>query len=92
VFSTPGDVRGGDIQPIEIELPLELLADRVVIGTIDECHEKLGAYADLGLDEMVVNMSFGTPHQDVLASMERLARHVMPHLKRPTDQGAKVDA
>lgn len=92
VFSTPGDVRGGDIQPIDIELTLEALAERTVIGTIDECHEKLSVYADLGLDEMVVNMSFGTPHRDVLGSMERLSQHILPHLKRPTDQGAKVDA
>lgn len=32
---------------------------RTIIGTIDECHDKLAHYAWLGIDEVVGNMSFG---------------------------------
>ena len=75
------------IQEEETVLVVEVYMD--VVGLVQAGEQAL---ADLGLDEMVVNMSFGTPHRDVLGSMERLSQHILPHLKRPTDQGAKVDA
>jgi alkanesulfonate monooxygenase SsuD/methylene tetrahydromethanopterin reductase-like flavin-dependent oxidoreductase (luciferase family) len=80
-FTTPGDIRGGDIQPNPIELPIETFAERVAIGTPEEVYEKLKYFADLGADEVLVNMNFGCSHKDTMASMERLARHIMPRLK-----------
>lgn len=80
-FTTAGDIKGGDIQPNPIDLPIETFAERVVIGTAEECYEKLKYFADLGTDEVVLNMNFGADHKDVMGSMERLAKHIMPRLK-----------
>lgn len=82
MFSTPGQVRGGDIVPIEIDLTIEQLAERTVIGTTEECYDKLKVYAELGVDEVVCNMSFGVPHELTLKSMQRLADGIMPALAR----------
>lgn len=82
MFSTPGDVAGGHIVPHPIDLTLEELRERTIIGTVDECREKLAHFARSGVDEVVGNMSFGLPHRDTMASMERLARHIMPGLKQ----------
>jgi alkanesulfonate monooxygenase SsuD/methylene tetrahydromethanopterin reductase-like flavin-dependent oxidoreductase (luciferase family) len=82
MFSTPGDVRGGHIVPHPIELSLDELRARTIIGTVDECAEKLAHFARLGVDEVVGNMSFGVAHRDTMAAMGRLARHIMPMLKQ----------
>jgi alkanesulfonate monooxygenase SsuD/methylene tetrahydromethanopterin reductase-like flavin-dependent oxidoreductase (luciferase family) len=89
MFSTPGDVAGGHIVPHPIELTLEELRERTIIGTVEECREKLAHFARSGVDEVVGNMSFGLAHRDTMASMDRLARHIMPALKQPATQAAK---
>ncbi len=40
-----------------------------------------GAYVDLGMDEIALDMHLGIAHRDVMASMERFAAKVMPQFK-----------
>ncbi len=41
----------------------------------------VGAYVDLGMDGIALDMHLGIPHRDVMASMERFAAKVMPRFK-----------
>jgi len=79
VFDTPGTVKDGAIVPIEVEESLEDIREALLIGTAEELIDKLGAYADLRIQDLLLNMSFGASHADILASMERFARDIMPH-------------
>jgi alkanesulfonate monooxygenase SsuD/methylene tetrahydromethanopterin reductase-like flavin-dependent oxidoreductase (luciferase family) len=54
----------------------------LLIASASQLVDKLSAYADLGVDEFILNMSFGASHRDVMASMELLAAKVMPELRR----------
>ena len=58
---------------------MEEVNGNLIIGSADECIEKLMPYAERGLLDFLANMSFGAPSRDVMGSMERFARDVMPH-------------
>jgi alkanesulfonate monooxygenase SsuD/methylene tetrahydromethanopterin reductase-like flavin-dependent oxidoreductase (luciferase family) len=79
VFKSGGRVEGGRILPIEIEATREDLAEALFIGTPERMIEKLGVYADLGIDEINLNMCIGASHADTLESIERVAAEALPH-------------
>jgi alkanesulfonate monooxygenase SsuD/methylene tetrahydromethanopterin reductase-like flavin-dependent oxidoreductase (luciferase family) len=79
VFTTPGTVKEGAILPVDVPETPDDIRKNLIVGTPQECVDKLGIYAALGIDDIQINMNFGTPHRDVMASLERLATHVMPH-------------
>lgn len=78
VFDTPGEVRDGAIVPIDVTESVDEVGRALLIGTADEVVDKLGAYEELKIDDLLLNMSFGASHGDVMAAMERFARDVMP--------------
>ena len=80
VFKSTGRVAGGHIVPIEIEATREDLAEALFIGTPEELVEKFGLYAELGVDEINLNMCIGASHEDTMDSIERLAHEVMPQI------------
>lgn len=80
VFKSAGQVAGGRIVPIEIEATREDLAEALFIGTPEELTEKFATYAELGVDEINLNMYIGAGHEETLESIERLASEVMPRL------------
>ncbi len=79
VFKSPGTVRNGGIVPIDIEASKVDIAEALFIGTPEQLIEKFQVYADLGVDEINLNMCIGASHSETLASIERLAKEVMPH-------------
>ena len=83
VFATPGTVSNGEIMPLDVDESLDDIADALPIGTAGEVVDKLGVYAQLDVMDLLCNMSFGASHRDVMASMERFARDVMPCFARP---------
>jgi len=80
VFKGPGEVAGGRIRPIEIEATREELAQALFIGTPEELVEKFSLYAELGVDEINLNLCIGAGHEETLESIERLAHEVMPQI------------
>jgi alkanesulfonate monooxygenase SsuD/methylene tetrahydromethanopterin reductase-like flavin-dependent oxidoreductase (luciferase family) len=79
VFDTPGTVKDGAIVPIDVAESPEDMRETLLIGTAEEVIDKLGAYDELKVQDLLLNMSFGASHADILASMERFARDIMPH-------------
>ncbi len=88
-FETPGTVKAGELALIELEYTLEDAAKQLIVGTEAEITDKIGAYVDLGMDEISLDMHLGIAHRDVMASMERFAAKVMPQFK---DTPRLVDA
>lgn len=81
VFATPGEVKAGAIVPIDVAETMDDMRRALPIGTAAQVVDKLAAYEELGIGELLLNMSFGASHADVMASMERFARDVMPHCR-----------
>ena len=78
-FETPGTVTKGQLEVIELDYSVEDAAHHFLVGTTAEIIDKMGAYAELGMDEIALDMHLGiSSHSDVMASMERFAADVMP--------------
>jgi hypothetical protein len=43
--------------------------------------ERLGEYAALGIDEIIVTSNFGQPQEETLAMMTQFAAEIMPQFR-----------
>ncbi|MEA2779426.1 MAG: hypothetical protein QOK29_970 [Rhodospirillaceae bacterium] len=79
VFTGPGVVHHGVIEPLPREQSAEELGRNLVICPRSEMLDRLGAYAEAGIDEMIVTSNFGQPQEETLDMMQRLAEEIIPH-------------
>ena len=57
--------------------------DMVVVGTPDECLEKLARYEEIGVDQLLCYLNFGyLPHEAIMKSIELLGTYVIPELRK----------
>lgn len=78
VFSTEGHVKGGNITPMEPDITLEDIERNLMIGSPEEVVDKMGLYYEQGIDELQLNFSYGTPHGEIMDSIEDFASKVVP--------------
>jgi flavin-dependent trigonelline monooxygenase, oxygenase component len=78
VFGGPGIVEHGVIKPLPRQQTMEDFRANILICGQDEMVDRLSAYAELGIDEIIVSSNFGQPQAEVLEMMNRLASDVMP--------------
>jgi alkanesulfonate monooxygenase SsuD/methylene tetrahydromethanopterin reductase-like flavin-dependent oxidoreductase (luciferase family) len=79
ISSSEGKVSHGQIKLSDISLTAQEIENNIIIGSSEQCVEKISKYAELGIDELHLNMNFGASHRDVMHSLERFATQVMPH-------------
>lgn len=64
--------------------------DMIIVGTPEQCLEKIIRYDEAGVDQLLCYVQFGyVPHEKVLRNLELLGTHVIPELER---RGHRVDA
>jgi flavin-dependent trigonelline monooxygenase, oxygenase component len=80
VFSGPGTVAGGMIEPLPRAQTIEELGRNLVICPPAEMVERLAGYAEAGIDELILSSNFGQPAEETIEMMHRFAGEVMPHL------------
>lgn len=78
VFGGPGIVEHGIIRPLPRQQSIEDFRANILICGRDEMVDRLSAYAELGIDEIIVSSNFGQEQSEVLDMMSRLADEVMP--------------
>lgn len=79
VFGGEGEVERGAIKPYDVDLTEADIERNLIIGPPEVCVDRLKAYAELGIDEIQLNMNFGASHAEVMRSLEMFATQVMPH-------------
>lgn len=63
--------------------------DMIIVGTPEECLEKIIRYDEVGVDQLLCYVQFGDlPHEKVMRSMELLATRVIPELEL---RGHRID-
>ena len=79
MFTGPGKVKRGMIEPLPRKQSLEELTKNLLICTPSEMVEKLGVYAEAGIDEIIISAGFGQTQEDMIDSMHRISEKVIPH-------------
>ena len=75
----PGIVDNGMIRPLPRKQSMEELAESLLICTPTEMIDKLGPYAEAGIDRVILNINFGASQSDTLECIQSFAEDVMPH-------------
>ncbi|UXX81515.1 LLM class flavin-dependent oxidoreductase [Roseovarius pelagicus] len=83
VFTGPGIVQNGQIEPIRKNRSMEDLSRSLLICERDEMIDRLGFYAETGIDEIIMSCGFGQTHQETLDMMQYFAEDVMRHFSQP---------
>lgn len=64
--------------------------DMIIVGTPEQCLEKIIRYDEAGVDQLLCYVQFGTlPHEKVMRGLELLGTKVIPELEA---RGHRVDA
>ncbi|HEV3176788.1 MAG TPA: LLM class flavin-dependent oxidoreductase [Stellaceae bacterium] len=84
VFTGPGIVRNGAIAELPGTRTIDELNENLLICPSAEMVDRLGAYAELGIDDLIANVNVGLSREESLEAIERFATEVMPHFtKKP---------
>ena len=85
VFTGPGLVDNGMIRPLPREQTKEELAENLLICPPQEMIDKLGPYAEFGIDRVILNVNFGAAQAETLECIQCFAEEVMPHFTGELD-------
>lgn len=88
VFTGPGQVKNGCIEPLPIGQSMDDLGNNFLICPPAEMIDRLGVYVDAGIDELIVNFNIGASQSETLDAMHRFAEEVMPHFSQRCRQVA----
>ncbi len=81
VYTGPGIVDAGMARVLPRKQTLAELEQNLLICTPQEMTDKLGEYADLGIDRVSLTMNFGASQADTLESTRAVAEEVIPHFR-----------
>lgn len=79
VFTGPGIVENGLIKKLPRKQTKEELADSLLIGSTQEITDKLGVYADLGIDRFIFSCNFGVSQSETMENIQQFAEEIAPH-------------
>ena len=82
MFTGPGKIDRGLIEPLPRNQTLEEFTKNLLICSPQEMIDKLGVYAEAGVDEFIISASFGQSQKELIDSMQRINKEVMPFFKK----------
>ena len=88
VFTGPGKVKNGKIEPLLRKQTLEELTENLLICPVNEMIDKLSVYAETGVDEIIISAGFGQSQSEMIESMHRISEEVIPYFKKFNTQVA----
>ena len=81
MFTGPGRVKNGVIEALDRKQGLDELTENLIICPTNEMIDKLGVYAEAGVDEIIISSDFGQTQNELIDSMYRIGEEVIPHFK-----------
>ena len=61
----------------------------IIVGTPEQCIEKMKRYVDIGVDELICYKQFGhLSHPSIMRSLDLIGREVMPEIEAYSRQVA----
>ncbi|MDC0058030.1 LLM class flavin-dependent oxidoreductase [Pelagibacteraceae bacterium] len=81
MFTGPGRVKNGVIEALDRKQDLDELTENLIICSTNEMIDKLGVYAEAGVDEIIISSDFGQTQNELIDSMYRIGEEVITHFK-----------
>ena len=88
MFTGPGKVKNGEIEPLPRKQSLEELTENLLICPTSEMIDKLSVYAEAGVDEIIISSDLGQTQNEMIDSMYRIGEEIIPHFKKTNSQVA----
>ena len=88
MFTGPGKVNNGQIEPIPRKQSFEDMKKNLLICPMNELIDKLSVYAEAGVDEFIISSSFGQEQNETIESMHRVSEEIIPYFKNSKSQVA----
>jgi len=82
VFTGPGKVKNGKIDPLPRKQSIEELTENLLICPVNEMIDKLSVYAEAGVDEIIISSGFGQSQNEMIESMHSISEEVIPYFKK----------
>ena len=81
MYTGPGKVNKGLIEALPRQQNLKELSENLLICPTSEMIDKLGIYAESGVDEIIISAGFGQTQEEIIDSMNRISEKVIPYFK-----------
>jgi alkanesulfonate monooxygenase SsuD/methylene tetrahydromethanopterin reductase-like flavin-dependent oxidoreductase (luciferase family) len=82
LYTGPSLVDQGMARSLPRTQTIDELAENILVCSAAEMVDRLGLFADSGVDVASLVLNFGTSHQETLETIQRIAEEVMPHFRR----------
>jgi alkanesulfonate monooxygenase SsuD/methylene tetrahydromethanopterin reductase-like flavin-dependent oxidoreductase (luciferase family) len=79
LYTGPGLLDAGMVRPLPRRQTIDELAENILVCSAEEMVERLGLFADSGVDRASLVLNFGSSHEETLETIQRIAEDVMPH-------------
>ena len=79
VFTGPGLVDNGAIRELPLQQSWEEFRQSVLICTKSEMIDRLGEYAELGIDDFIYSANIGYDQEEALDCLRQFGEEIMPH-------------
>ena len=79
------------IAPLQRKQTAKELGESLLICTPSEMIDKLGPYAEAGIDRVILNPNFGVSQQETLDCIQQFAEEIMPHFSGSPDQAQAAE-
>lgn len=82
VFGGAGLVEHGSIRPMPQKQTIEELSRNILVCETSEMIDRIARYAELGIDDFIMNVNIGHSEGEAIEAMHRFAEDVMPHIPK----------
>jgi alkanesulfonate monooxygenase SsuD/methylene tetrahydromethanopterin reductase-like flavin-dependent oxidoreductase (luciferase family) len=81
MYTGPGLIDQGMVRSLPRAQSLEELAENILVCPAAEMVDRLGLFADSGVDVASLVLNFGSSNEETLETIQRIAEDVMPHFR-----------
>lgn len=92
LYTGPGLVERGMAHALPRAQTIDELAENILVCSASEMVDRLGLFADSGVDRASLVLNFGSSHEETLETIQRIAEDVMPHFRTAPAPRMSVDA
>lgn len=82
MYSGPGLIDRGMVRSLPRKQSLEELAENILVCPAPEMVDRLGLFADSGVDVASLVLNFGSSNEETIETIHRIAEDVMPHFRK----------